>query len=230
MIKLLKNIKSSIRKILFAKSQRRKIKKKNSLIHSFYNNKTIFIHIPKTAGISIIKSIYGNVTNEGHRSIYFYKQVFEKNFNDFFTFSFVRNPYDRLYSSYKFLENGGMNEYDKIAFQKYLSKFSDFEDFVLNGLNNKIIYEIIHFVPQSEFICDKNGKIMVDFVGRFENLNNDLNSISIKTNKEFTLGHHNKNFKKKYRKIYNNDMKIKVYEVYKRDFVVFNYNFSNNNA
>ena len=51
-----------------------------------------------------------------------------------------------------------------------------------------------------------------------------------KTNKVFTLGHHNKNFKKNYRKIYNNDMKIKVYEVYKRDFVVFNYNFSNNNA
>ena len=75
MIKLLKNINSSIRKILFAKSQRRKIKKKNSLIHSFSNDKTIFIHIPKTAGISIIKSIYGNVTNEGHRSIYFYKQV-----------------------------------------------------------------------------------------------------------------------------------------------------------
>ena len=38
-----------------------------------------------------------------------------------------------------------------------------------NGLNNEIIYEIIHFVPQSEFICNKNGEIF-DFVGRFENL------------------------------------------------------------
>ena len=225
MIKLLKNINSSIRKILFAKSQRRKIKKKNSLIYSFYNDKTIFIHIPKTAGISIIKSIYGNVTNEGHRSIYFYKQVFEKNFKDFFTFSFVRNPYDRLYSSYKFLQTGGMNEHDKVAFQKYLSKFSDFEDFVLNGLNNEIIYEIIHFVPQSEFICNKNGEILVDFVGRFENLNDDLNSISKKIKKELALEHHNKNFKKDYKKIYNQAMKTKVYEVYNRDFVLFNYNF-----
>ena len=225
MIKLLKNINSSIRKILFAKSQRRKIKKKNSLIHSFSIDKTIFIHIPKTAGISIIKSIYGNVTNEGHRSIYFYKQVFEKNFKDFFTFSFVRNPYDRLYSSYKFLQTGGMNEHDKVAFQKYLSKFSDFEDFVLNGLNNEIIYEIIHFVPQSEFICNKNGEILVDFVGRFENLNDDLNSISRKIKKELALEHHNKNFKKDYKKIYNQAMKTKVYEVYNRDFVLFNYNF-----
>ena len=205
MIKLLKNINSSIRKILFAKSQRRKIKKKNSLIHSFSNDKTIFIHI--------------------HRSIYFYKQVFEKNFKDFFTFSFVRNPYDRLYSSYKFLQTGGMNEHDKVAFQKYLSKFSDFEDFVLNGLNNEIIYEIIHFVPQSEFICNKNGEILVDFVGRFENLNDDLNSISRKIKKELALEHHNKNFKKDYKKIYNQEMKTKVYEVYKKDFVLFNYNF-----
>ena len=149
---------------------------------------------------------------------------------DFFTFSFVRNPYDRLYSSYKFLQTGGMNEHDKVAFQKYLSKFSDFEDFVLNGLNNEIIYEIIHFVPQSEFICNKNGEILVDFVGRFENLNDDLNSISRKIKKELALEHHNKNFKKDYKKIYNQEMKTKVYEVYKKDFVLFNYNFLNNDA
>ena len=42
--------------------------------------------------------------------------------------------------SYKFL-NGGMNQHDKNAFQKYLSHYSDFEDFVLNGLNSEIIYE-----------------------------------------------------------------------------------------
>ena len=92
-----------------------------------------------------------------------------------------------MYSSYKFLQTGGMNEHDKVAFQKYLSKFSDFEDFVLNGLNNEIIYEIIHFVPQSEFICNKNGEILVDFVGRFENLNDDLNSISRRIKKELSF-------------------------------------------
>ena len=31
----------------------------------------MFIHIPKTAGVSLIKAIYGNVTFSGHRSFYF---------------------------------------------------------------------------------------------------------------------------------------------------------------
>ena len=36
---------------------------------------------------------------------------------------------------------------------------------------------IIHFIPQSEFICNNDGKIMVDFIGRFENLNEDLKTL-----------------------------------------------------
>ena len=107
----------------------------------------------------------------------------------------------------------------KNIFKNIFLKFSDFEDFVLNGLNSEIIYEIIHFVPQSEFICNKNGKIMVDFVGRFENLFEDLNSIFKKINKVFVLEHHNKNLKKDFSKIYTEDMKIKVYNIYKRDVV-----------
>ena len=141
MIKFFRNISQRIKRNIFAKNQKRKINQKGSLIYAFNDSNTIFVHIPKTAGISIVKAIYGDVSNEGHRSIYFYKKVFNKDFEDFFTFSFIRNPYDRLYSSYKFLQNGGMNEHDKNAFQKYLSHYSDFEDFVLNGLNSEIIYE-----------------------------------------------------------------------------------------
>ena len=35
-----------------------------------YNTKTMFIHIPKTAGMSLIKSIYGDVSFSGHRNFY----------------------------------------------------------------------------------------------------------------------------------------------------------------
>ena len=165
MIKFFRNISQRIKRNIFAKNQKIKINQKGSLIYAFNESKTIFVHIPKTAGISIIKAIYGDVSKEGHRSIYFYKKLFDKDFEDFFTFSFIRNPYERLYSSYKFLQNGGMNQHDKSAFQKYLSHYSDFEDFVLNGLNSEIIFEIIHFIPQSEFICNNDGKIIVDFIG-----------------------------------------------------------------
>ena len=223
MIKFFRNISQRIKRNIFAKNQKRKINQKGSLIYAFNDSNTIFVHIPKTAGVSITKAIYGDVSKEGHRSIYFYKKVFGKDFEDFFTFSFIRNPYDRLYSSYKFLQNGGMNQHDKNAFQKYLSHYSDFEDFVLNGLNSEIIYEIIHFIPQSEFICNNDGKIMVDFIGRFENLNEDLKKLSENINKEIVLEHYNKNNKVDFSKIYTEDMKLKVYSIYKKDIEFFKY-------
>ena len=99
---MIKRILNKIRKARFAKRQLDKIHKKGSLLHSFYESKTIFIHIPKTAGISIIKSVYGDVTLGGHRSMYFYSRIFNLNKEKYFSFCFVRNPFDRLYSSYKF--------------------------------------------------------------------------------------------------------------------------------
>ena len=54
-----------------AKSQYKKVFNEGTLLNAFYKSKTIFIHIPKTAGASLVKAIYGDVTLEGHRSFYF---------------------------------------------------------------------------------------------------------------------------------------------------------------
>ena len=42
----------------------------------------------------------------------------------------------------------------------------------------KIISKITHFIPQHEFVCDKNGEIIVDYVGKFENLNKSVDKIN----------------------------------------------------
>jgi len=222
---MIKRILNKIREARFANRQLDKIYHKGSLLHSFYESKTIFIHIPKTAGVSLVKSIFGDVTLEGHRSVSFYKQVFGKIYSDFFTFTIVRNPWDRLYSSYKFLQKGGINIHDKNAFETHLSIYKDFEDFVLNGLNEKIISKITHFIPQHEFICDKNGKIIVDYVGKFENLNKLVDKINDILKSEFKLEHHNKTNKKDYKDIYTTEMIEKVHQIYQKDIDIFEYNF-----
>jgi len=222
---MIKRILNKIRKARFAKRQLDKIHQKGSLLHSFYESKTIFIHIPKTAGISLVKSIFGDVTLEGHRSVSFYKQVFGNRYSDFFTFTIVRNPWDRLYSAYKFLEKGGINIHDKNAFDIHLSIYKDFEDFVMNGLNEKIMREIIHLIPQYEFVCDKNGKIIVDYVGRFESLQEDIAVLSKKINSEIVMDHHNQNTKKSYTEIYTEEMILKVKKIYWKDINTFEYNF-----
>ena len=222
---MIKRILNKIRKARFANRQFDKIYKKGSLLHAFYESKTIFIHIPKTAGISLVRSIFGDVTLEGHRPVSFYKQVFGNIYSDFFTFTVVRNPWDRLYSSYKFLQKGGINIHDKNAFETHLSIYKDFEDFVLKGLNEKLISEITHFIPQHEFICDKNGKIIVDYFGKFENLNKLVDKINDILKSEFKLEHHNKTNKKDYKDIYTTEMIEKVHQIYQKDIDIFEYSF-----
>jgi len=225
MIKLFRNIKNRLKQKSFLKKQMRKIHLKGSLLNAFYSKKIIFVHIPKTAGISVAKAIFGDVSLEGHRSIMFYKNLFNEDFSEYFTFSVVRNPWDRLYSAFKFLAKGGINIHDRNAYEQYLEEYKDFEDFVTNGLNKKMIYEIMHFIPQSEFICSKDGKIDVNYIARFENLKDDISKLSEKINNPIELDHHNSNKKVSYKEIYTSDMIKKVEEIYKMDIINFNYKF-----
>lgn len=209
----------------FAKTQKKDVLKKGTLLNAFYHSKTIFIHIPKTAGVSLLKSIYGDVTLSGHRSFYFNSIVLDTKNYKYFSFAFVRNPFDRLYSTYMFLKRGGMNCHDKRAFANRLSKFEDFEDFVLNGLDKKLIFEITHLIPQHDYICDLKGNILVDFIGRFEKLDDDIELLSKRLNKNLKLDHYNFNNKRSYLEVYSQVMIDKVSKVYQKDIDIFGYNF-----
>lgn len=74
--------------------------------YQFYKkNKLIFIHVPKAAGSSISKSLYGN--NKGHMSYDYLYKLFGDNFR---YFTVLRNPKSRLESSIKYALSGGTNE------------------------------------------------------------------------------------------------------------------------
>src|SRR3954465_5712000 len=82
--------------------------------------KCIFIHIPKTAGVSISKSLFGNYTD--HANIDWYLKHYEKRtVEQYYKVAFVRNPWDRLYSAYVFLRQGGMYEADATFYNQNLS-------------------------------------------------------------------------------------------------------------
>ena len=207
------------------KSQRKEVWKDGTLLNAFYNSKTMFIHIPKTAGMSLIKAIYGNVSFSGHRSFYVNNIALDIKDEKYFSFGFVRNPYDRLYSVYMFLKKGGINHHDKLSFLNHMSKFKDFEDFVLNDLDEKLVFKITHLIPQHDYLCDTKGEILVDFVGRFENLEYDVKLLSKRLGKNIELNHLNYNKKKSYIEVYTEAMIKKVYNVYQKDIDIFEYTF-----
>ena len=70
---MLRRLLNKIRMRRFINSEKHKIFLEGSLLNAFYKSKTVFIHIPKTAGTSLVKSIYGDVSAEGHRNMLFYK-------------------------------------------------------------------------------------------------------------------------------------------------------------
>ena len=145
----------------------------------------LFVHIPKTAGKSIERYFLGLLglrweqraalllrpnsdlgrgpERLAHLTASEYVDLGYMTRNQFdssYRFSFVRNPWSRLVSEYRYRKH-------------YLHfSFRDYIDCQLPEPGMSDAYR--HVMPQSEFIYSPAGELLVDFVGRFENLQADF--------------------------------------------------------
>lgn len=139
--------------------------------------KSIFIHIPKSAGMSVVKALY-NKESSNHETWREYYRRDSKKYKSYFKFAFVRHPLGRFISAYEYLMKGGKEGIDEYWRDKYLSSYKTINDFIiLGGLEKAIKGGAEHFLPQVDFICD-SGVSMVDFIARFETLDADFQYIS----------------------------------------------------
>ncbi len=195
-------------------------------LRAFDEKQCIFVHITKTAGTSVALSLFGELPY--HYTARNYQAIFGRSdFNRYFKFCFVRNPWDRLYSAWRYLKNGGWDEQDKIWAEENLPDTDNFNEFVMDWLTAESLSSHIHFKPQHKFICDYRSKIIVDFCGRFEDLVNDYGIIARTTgtvaplkSKNITPGTHS------YRDIYNEASKEKVATLYAKDIALLGYTFN----
>ncbi len=193
--------------------------------------KYVFVHIPRTGGMSVrnICDIFGitaighNLRYKNYLSIAKYKERYNKNC---FAFTFVRSPWDRVVSAFHFLMSGGLNEEDKKDYEEYISKYNgDFRKFVIEAFNDNIL-EQLHFRPQYKWICNDEGKLVVDFVGKFENFQLDFHKIcEIMDIEKRNLPHQNKSSHKHYREYYDEEMKKVIAKAYRKDIEMFDYSF-----
>lgn len=171
----------------------------------------LFIHIPKTGGVSIQNSgakmqCYGHTLAKDIPDI-----------NDYFSFTFVRNPYDRLVSTYYFY----LYQYEKIKkknlrpIMRQIRSFGSFASFVehLDEVSD------IQIIPQSDFITKD-----VDFIGAFENLKDDWEFIChVVFRNPIELTRMNASNHPDWQELYTDKLRRIVYEKYERDFVTLNY-------
>jgi hypothetical protein len=182
--------------------------------------------VPKAAGTSINKAIYGRTL--GHYRAAEIEKKFPNLYFDCFTFSFVRNPWDRLFSAYKFAKAGGTESMGVSSPEKYkIPEFESFERFVFEWFYKKDIEkEDYIFQPQWCFLCDQESNIMVDYVGKTESLEKDIQFVESKIARRLDIMRVNSTSQETgFEKAYTHPDMIEVVRLkYKKDINLFGYN------
>jgi len=207
-----------------------------------HSKKFIFIHNYKVAGTSI-KHILKDFSNINFKQsptidkikilLGIYPRIFSNNFHvhiksqelkekipeeifrDYFKFGFVRNPWDWQVSLYTYMLK------NKNHFQHKLIKKMNFEEYIQWRVDKDLRF-------QKDFFFDVKGNKLVDFIGKFENLNNDFKIICVKIGVDATLPHLNKSrTDPDYLSYYSQETIDLVYDAFKDDIKTFKYNKPN---
>ncbi len=138
--------------------------------------------------------------------------------DNYYRFAFVRNPWDKLVSIYS---NTDFNLLMQAQAQGIELKCLEFPEFI------RRIAEIqhIHLLPQYDFIYAENGQCLVNFIGRFEQLQGDFAQVCQTLNLDIQLPHHNASVHTPYQDYYTEESKAWVGERYQVDIETFNYHF-----
>jgi len=206
-------------------------------------HKCLFIHIPKTGGSSIEAALgifrdwniedreylFGLIQSNELTKLNFLSnflqhltikqcQAISPTCKDYFSFSFVRNPWDKMVSIYSNLDNNLV----QVAAKKGIHlKNLSFDEFIIQtGYINHI-----HLEHQYKFITNSKEEIKVDFLGKFESLESDFHKLCSLLNINLELPCKNKSNHDSYRNYYNRTTKAIIAKRYHKDIQLFGYRF-----
>lgn len=183
--------------------------------------KFVFIATEKTGSTSIHQTLLNCVKDEdlvnnstialGDKHISC-QQLLEQRpqCKNYFKFAFVRNPWDRVVSWYNFsMKIKNPNKGRNITGKDFLSFILEFQNIWGNEQQNQY-----------------NFTECCDFIGRFENLQDDFNTICDKIGiLQQKLPYKNKTTHKHYSEYYDDETKQIVAEVFAKDIEYFGYEF-----
>jgi hypothetical protein len=142
-------------------------------------------------------------------------------FNDFYKFAFVRNPWDLQVSMYHFiLREPTSSTYPQV------SALGSFEAFIEWVIKTPAPYPKGITKLQQQMLTDDNGQLLVDFVGRYETLQQDFEFLRQKLGIPEELPHLNRSHHHDYHSYYNEHTQNRVAEHFKADIELFGYQFS----
>jgi hypothetical protein len=220
-----------------------------------YRDRFIFFHTPKVAGVSMrhfiqtshrCTKLETHISDENKKKLPFqaYPHLFRvvqrhttvddytmymndsfstQVWNEFWKFAFVRNPWDRLVSLYHWnaqisSELAGRFEIQFPTVGEWVPQLYD------NWANSK---EDFNLLPQHKWTHHEGERQAVDFIGRFENIQEDykvvLRHMGLPEDSE--LGRRNVSKHNDYRTYYTDETAKQVSEIFARDIELFSYEF-----
>ena len=224
-------------------------------------HKFIFIHIPKCGGTaieSVLKRYASDVS--GYRASVHAKRLRNKelfhalgSYQNYYTFSFTRNPFDRIVSTYAHFYSKGKLRTDFKTFIMNVSKFldQDFESLYKQVPHNHTNLKFklpslppfnllnIHQYPFNDMDMNGAGNVgyhclpqtfftssKLDYIGKQENLQNDFCKVCSALNIEkIKLPFLNKHKHRHYTEYYDDETRQIVAEKYAKDIELFGYEF-----
>jgi hypothetical protein len=145
----------------------------------------------------------------------------------YYKFAFVRNPWDRLVSWYsmvtKFPKGGNQ------LWRYVRENSSTFEEFIYNCTDEVEIKKGVYYsfaYNQLDYVTDEHGDLLVDFIGRLENFDEDVHEVFDRIGVDLeTVPHKNRSRHQHYSTFYAPDTEMIVRERFKRDIEYFGYEF-----
>ena len=208
----------------------------------------IFVHVPKTSGVSLTASLVAHVLGRNvgeeepfctvplkiqfslrgqqkHKQArnYVPADITEKLWDSYYKFAFVRNPWDRAVSEFHWRhERPSEKDHPPTNFKDFL----DYCEFRIRDSKRrkKDIYWT-HAQTQTSYVTGLNGNIILDDVFKFEEMDKSIKTISEKLDVPIALEQHNSSNHDHYRTYYNDETKEMVERLYKEDIAMFGYEF-----
>lgn len=203
-----------------------------------HKHRFIFFAVPKTATHAVRKTLRNHLaTDDWEQQTLFGKQLLpipelaaighghisarqvkphltDETWNTYFKFSFVRNPFDRFVSACFFLNRERPNfERTAPAFMKQAIKRSRFQQRALG-------------LPQAHFLTDSGGELAMDYVGRYETLQESIDFICDRIGVPSSdLSRKNASQHHAYTKYYDGELRNLVGNFYQDDLRLFSYAF-----
>ncbi|MEE8526996.1 MAG: sulfotransferase family 2 domain-containing protein [Gammaproteobacteria bacterium] len=202
--------------------------------------KCIFVHIPKTGGYSITDVIWPSVTDRTEENLWMgftnphgnkhqtgglqhllgtmiRQEVGTEIFDSHWKFTIVRNPWDKAVSQYLYMRN--RHDLRDFIGMKNDESLAGYLDLIKKKAH-------VQWEPQHKFVLDNNGDNLLDYIGRFEQLEQDASTILATIGcAAKKLPHLNKSNRKHYRDYFDDETREIVREFYAQDIELLEYEF-----